>query len=89
MGFIGPEGKRQLKLAGRFAGVGFELAAAVVLGYLGGGYLDRWLGTSPYLAYAGLVCGIIAGFRNLILLARSSQEQSQDPPEESSNHDAS
>lgn len=88
MGFIGPEGRRQLKLAARFAGAGFELAAAIVLGYLGGQYLDGRLDTSPYLAYLGLGCGLVAGFRNLVLLARparASRSDSTEPP----NHDAS
>lgn len=89
MSFIGPEGRKQLQVAARFASAGLELALAIVVGYFGGRFLDGWLGTAPYLAYAGLILGIVAGFRNLFQLARRAQRQaertsSNDPP-----HDAS
>jgi len=83
MSLIGPEGKRQLQLAARFASAGLELALAIVVGYFGGGWLDGRFGTTPYLAYIGLLLGIIAGFRNLFTLARGAQsaaEKSADPP---------
>lgn len=85
MSLIGPEGRKQLQLAARFAGAGLELAIAIVVGYFGGRYLDRWLGTGPYLSYVGLLLGIVAGFRNLFLLAKRAQPNSdtnppQDPP---------
>lgn len=79
MSFIGPEGRRQLQLAARFATAGFELAIAIVVGYFGGGLLDGWLGTGPYLAYAGLLLGIIAGFRNLFSLARKAHDLTEHP----------
>jgi ATP synthase protein I len=86
MSLIGPEGRKQLKLAARFASAGLELVISIVVGYFGGGLLDRWLGTSPYIAYAGLALGIAAGFRNLLLLARTAQkrtEESSAAPEDS------
>jgi len=79
MSLIGPEGRRQLQLAARFASAGLELAIAIVAGYFGGGLLDRWLGTDPYIAYGGLVLGIVAGFRNLFVLARGAQKQAETP----------
>jgi ATP synthase protein I len=88
MGFIGPEGRKQLQLAARFASAGLELALAIVVGYFGGRFLDGRLGTAPYLAYAGLILGVVAGFRNLFQLARGAQRQaertSNDPPHDSS-----
>jgi ATP synthase protein I len=36
-----------------------------MLGFAGGYYLDRWLGTSPWLMLVGLLLGIAAGFLNL------------------------
>ena len=88
MGLIGPEGRKQLQLAARFATAGLELVIAIVVGYFGGRTLDGWLGTAPYLEYAGLFLGIVAGFRNLFQLARGAQRQaersSNDPPHDSS-----
>jgi ATP synthase protein I len=85
MSLIGPEGRRQLELAARFAAAGLELAIAIVVGYFGGRYLDAWLGSTPYLSYFGLILGIFAGFRNLFSLAKAAQQNTdtnppQDPP---------
>jgi F0F1-type ATP synthase assembly protein I len=84
MSLIGPESKRQLLLAARFAAAGLELAIAIVVGYFGGRYVDDWLGSAPYLSYLGLALGIFAGFRNLFSLAKTAQNSSsntpQDPP---------
>ncbi|MBI2874132.1 MAG: AtpZ/AtpI family protein [Firmicutes bacterium] len=44
---------------------GTTTAAAILLGLYGGGYLDRRLGTEPYLTLVGIVLGIIVAFRNL------------------------
>ncbi len=46
-----------------YSTVGLELAVSIVIGLLGGWWLDGKLGTSPYLAIAGLGCGLFAGFR--------------------------
>ena len=51
MSLIGPEGRKQLKLAARFASAGFELAMAIVVGYLGGRWLDEAFETAPILQY--------------------------------------
>jgi F0F1-type ATP synthase assembly protein I len=85
MSLIGPEGRRQLKLAARFASAGLELAVSIVVGYFGGGALDRWLGTAPYVGYAGLVLGIAAGFRTLFRLARSAQKAADSGPDNPGN----
>jgi F0F1-type ATP synthase assembly protein I len=87
MSLIGPEGRKQLKLAARFLTAGFELAAAIVIGYLGGEYLDRSFGTK-YLCFLGLFIGIAAGFRTLYVLAKTAQRQADsssthEPPPDS------
>jgi ATP synthase protein I len=92
MSLIGPEGRKQLQLAARFATAGLELAVAVVVGYFGGRALDGWLETAPWGQYAGLILGVIAGFRNLFLLAqtasKAAQAQSADsPPHENDPRD--
>jgi len=45
--------------------VGTVLVAAIILGYFLGSYLDRRLGTSPWLVVAGVVLGTAAGFVEL------------------------
>jgi ATP synthase protein I len=90
MSFIGPEGRKQLLLAAGFAASGVVLVTAIVVGYLGGRFIDGWIGTAPYGQYAGLILGIIAGFRNLFLLARNASKtasaHSADRTDDRENH---
>jgi len=55
--------------------VGITMVLATVIGFAGGYYLDRWLGTKPWLMLAGLGFGIAAGFVNLV---RSVQRAERD-----------
>ena len=57
--------------AARAGSVGITLVVATVIGLAGGYWLDRWLGTAPWLAMIGLGFGIAAGFVNLF---RSASE---------------
>lgn len=43
-----------------------SLFAAVVAGLLLGWFLDRWLGTRPWLLVTGLILGAAAGFYEFI-----------------------
>mgnify|MGYP003819403569 CR=1 FL=1 len=45
----------------RYAQVGLELAAAVLLGFWAGWRLDLRLGTGPWLALSGAAAGLAAG----------------------------
>ena len=45
--------------------VGTILVACLVAGYFLGSYLDRKLGTSPWLVVAGVTLGTAAGFVEL------------------------
>lgn len=60
---------------GIYGAVGFQLAATVVGGLLVGHWLDGKLGTTPWLALAGLTAGSIGGFYNLIRIIRWSEER--------------
>jgi ATP synthase protein I len=53
------------KALGELSSIGITLVVATVIGLAGGYYLDRWLGTSPWLTLVGLLFGIAAGFVNL------------------------
>jgi F0F1-type ATP synthase assembly protein I len=53
-----------LQLA-RYSQLAFVLPAAVVVGWLAGAGLDRWLHTT-WLYLAGILLGIVAGFVELI-----------------------
>jgi len=50
----------------RFVGIGFELAAPVIIGAFGGRWLDRRFGTEPWLLLVLTVLGAVAGMINLV-----------------------
>jgi F0F1-type ATP synthase assembly protein I len=69
------ERARILRRAGPYMGLGVTMAASVVVGILGGRWLDNRLGTTPWLTVAGLLLGVGAGFYNLmvVLLRRPTE----------------
>jgi ATP synthase protein I len=45
--------------------MGIHLVSGVIVGLVMGYYLDKWLGTRPWLLVVFLIFGIIAGYRNM------------------------
>jgi ATP synthase protein I len=82
---LGPRGGKQLNASWRLASVGIEFSISVVIGLLGGRWLDGKLGSEPWLMIVGLLLGVAAGFRGLIRAAkqanRAAQQTPSDPPE--------
>jgi ATP synthase protein I len=63
--------KRQLmKSLGFLSSLGISMVAASFIGLFIGIYLDKWLGTSPWMTLIWLGIGIISGFRNIFILTR-------------------
>ena len=54
--------RRGLVLAMRLLGLGWYIAASIVLGVGGGLLLDRWLGTVPLFTLLGVLVGSVVGF---------------------------
>ena len=60
-----------------FVGAGFEMAATVVVLGLAGYWLDRWLGTKPWLLVAGVLGGVavaMIGFYRRVVAGISRRE---------------
>lgn len=72
------EDRRQLyKSLGFLSTLGISMVAATIIGLAFGYYLDRWLGTSPWLTMLFLGFGIAAGFRNLFVLSNRELKRQQ------------
>jgi ATP synthase protein I len=64
---------------GRYSALGLEMAISVVLGLAVGYYLDKWLGTGPWMTVVWLGIGFAAGVRSLYRAAlRSGREQEKE-----------
>lgn len=65
------------------SGIGIQLVVSTFVGLAMGYWLDRLMGTSPYLSLLFLILGIISGFVNMIRLARKAERD-----RDGSNHQA-
>lgn len=66
--------RKLIRMIGVLSTVGLTLVFATVIGLYVGIKLDAWLGTSPWFTAVFLFLGIAAGFRNLFVYAKRSQE---------------
>lgn len=64
------------------AGGGVELAIAILLGLFGGQWLDRRLGTGPWLLILGVFLGAAAGFYNLYRALTAGERRRSSPAAE-------
>jgi ATP synthase protein I len=71
------ERKALFRTLGRYSALGFEMALSVVIGMGIGYYLDKWLGTSPWLTILWLVFGFAAGLKGLYRAARQYEKESE------------
>jgi ATP synthase protein I len=57
--------------------IGLAVVISIFLGLGLGFWLDRRLGTKPWLTVAGLLLGVVAGFRNLWIMAERVERGQQ------------
>lgn len=58
-----------------FGSIGIELVIFVILGVLGGNWLDKRFNTSPFLLITGAVFGATIGFYNFYRMIKTLSEQ--------------
>jgi ATP synthase protein I len=75
---MGPDSGPAWKSVGELASIGMAMVLATVIGLAGGYFLDRWLGTSPWLTLAGLGFGIAAGFVSLFRAVKAAERRLDD-----------
>lgn len=66
--------QRFYRLAGELINIGLVFPAAIAVGYVIGYFLDRWLGTGPWLVVAFSIAGAAAAFVNLFRVASRIQD---------------
>jgi len=60
--------------------IGLQLVSATFIGLAMGYFLDKWLGTSPWLLMLFLILGIVAGFRDVYREVKRIQRRTGDDP---------
>jgi ATP synthase protein I len=66
-----------LRGIGTYGTVGLDFAVAVTIGLLGGWWLDKKVGWTPWLTVVGLLLGVAAGFNVLFKAARKLREETE------------
>jgi F0F1-type ATP synthase assembly protein I len=66
--------KKTIKTLGFISTVGIAMALSIAIGAFIGYYLDRWLGTEPWLSLIFLGFGIAAAFKNLHILYKKAKD---------------
>ncbi len=67
------ETKKLIKSLYYLSTVGLSMALSIAIGAGIGYYLDKWLGTSPWMFFVFLGCGIAAAFRNLYIMYKKGK----------------
>ena len=68
-----PEQEHMWRLAGRYSALGIEMAVAVSLGALLGWWLDKRLGTEPWLLFVGIIVGVGAATRTVVRVVKTTK----------------
>jgi ATP synthase protein I len=66
--------KRLVSLMGQYGSIGLQMGLSVAIGLVIGLALDRYLGTTPWMALVFLILGVIAGFLALFRLVKEIQK---------------
>jgi F0F1-type ATP synthase assembly protein I len=69
-------------LALRLTGVGWFVAASVVIGIIGGYWIDRWLNTTPLFIIIGVVLGTTVAFYGLYQMVKPLMGDQQNGPKQ-------
>ena len=72
---IDKDARKMMLEASKYGYIGIFFGIAIVLGYFGGAWLDRKLGTDPYLGMAGLIVGVVAGVRELYRITKQYRKE--------------
>ena len=68
-----------LRRLAELSSLGLILPSSIAIGLFFGSFLDRWLGTAPWLLLGFTVLGIVSG---LLSLFRALKKQMKDEPPE-------
>ena len=69
--------QQSLHEASSYLSLGMQLALTMVFFVAGGYFLDRWLGTEPWLLLVGAVLGMISVFVHLFRLVAQLNKKSE------------
>jgi len=66
---LSEEKRGLLRTLGTLSTIGISVVVAIAIGVYIGLQIDKWLGTAPWFFFIFLFFGIVAGFRNIYIMA--------------------
>ena len=85
--------KSYLNALSRAGAIGLHMVSGIVVGTLIGYFLDRWLGTFPWLTGVFMFFGIVAGFKNVyvdtkrLIASQEEEDQTRSPVQDTATKD--
>lgn len=70
---------RTLRTIGQLSTIGLAFVFAIVLGFAGGYWIDRWLGTAPWFSLLGFAVGLAAGILNVVRTMKAVSQPGPPP----------
>jgi len=80
---------RQMGAWANLSIVGIQFPVAILIGYFWGRWLDKYLGTGPWLMAIFSLFGIIAGFVNLFRIVAKAEEMERREAKRQAEEEAS
>lgn len=77
-----PNFSEQLQKVAPYLNAGTALTASVLLGVFGGHWLDKRLGTAPWLLLACALLGMFSGFYQFVKTIQDLDRKNKPPPGE-------
>jgi F0F1-type ATP synthase assembly protein I len=74
---VPPTSPTTWQLIGQLSTIGLSFVFALVIGFAAGYWLDRTLGTQPWLSFMGFFLGLAAGVLNVYRVLKLSNESAR------------
>jgi ATP synthase protein I len=74
---VPPTSPTTWQLIGQLSTIGLSFVFALVIGFAAGYWLDRTLGTAPWLSFMGFFAGLAAGVLNVYRVLKLSNESAR------------
>ena len=68
--------KKATKRMGAFMTIPFVLGVPPIIGWLIGSFLDKLMGTDPYIMFFFLIVGFVAGFKEVYRIIKRYGDES-------------
>ena len=74
------ETRKYFRLLAMVSSMGISMGLSLVIGLVIGYYLDKWLQTQPVFFFIFMLFGIVAGFKNILIILKKPRTRFENLP---------